>query len=98
MRYRKKWGEKRVRNGREVDVEVKSGMKVSVGVLVMIAENIEGWSLFHYLFASMHTFSVEMKAHEWIFARHSVNKFIVSAIVLLEQMQMTGVTGVEVCS
>lgn len=41
----------------------------------------------------MHSFSVEIKAHEGILARHSVNKLIVSAVVWLELVQMTGVTG-----
>lgn len=43
--------------------------------------------------ASVRSFSAEIKVHEWILARHSVNKLIVSAAVLLELVQMTGVTG-----
>ena len=50
--------------------------------------------MLHYLcIASVYSFSVEIKAHEWILARHLVKKLIVSAVVLLELVQMTGVTG-----
>lgn len=76
-----------------MSVKVESGMKVSVNVFLMIAENREGWSLLHCLFiASVSSFSVEIKECEWILARHSVNKLTVSAVILLEG-QMTGVAG-----
>lgn len=41
--------------------------------------------------ANVCSFNAEIKVHEWILATHSVNKLIVSAAVLLELVQMTGV-------